>query len=121
MTHTPMPNQQERTRRQKAIDALIDKLVGGEQLTIPEALALAECVQADRQRAEKTRRSLGDTTRALERIKKAAAAELEQHREAAGDEIQRLEARVELLVSVIQSMGPLAVVAAAEALESAAA
>ena len=58
------------------------KVVGG-ALTIPEAAVLADYWRAEQQLAEKTRRSLGDTTRALER-----------HRAAAAETIQELEARI---------------------------
>jgi hypothetical protein len=53
-------------------------------LTIPEAAVLAEYVQTERRIAELTRQQLADTTRALQR-----------HREAADAEIRRLEELVE--------------------------
>jgi hypothetical protein len=52
-------------------------------LSVPEAAVLADYWRAERELADKTRRSLGETTRALQR-----------NREAADAEIQRLEARV---------------------------
>lgn len=78
----PKPSQHERATRQAVIDVLLGRALRG-VLTIPEAVVLADYVRAERRKAEKTRRSLGDTTRALQR-----------HREAADEEVQRLEARV---------------------------
>lgn len=98
MNRAPKPNQIERVQRHAVIDALVQRALGGE-LTIPEAALLAECVRADREVADKTRRSLGETTRALQRI-----------REAADAEVQGLEARVAELLAVIESRGLLAVV-----------
>jgi hypothetical protein len=86
-TRAPKPNQHERATRQAVIDNLIGRALRG-ALTIPEAALLADYVRADRLVADKTRRSLGDTTRALQR-----------HREAADAEVQRLEARVEELLA----------------------
>jgi hypothetical protein len=57
-------------------------------LSVPEAAVLADYWRAERELADKTRRSLGETTRALQR-----------NREAADAEIQRLEARVAELES----------------------
>lgn len=76
----PKPNQHDRAARQSTIDALLQRALRG-ALTIPEAAVLAEYWRAEQRLAEKTRRSLADTTRALQR-----------HREAADTEIQRLEA-----------------------------
>jgi hypothetical protein len=78
----PKPNQHDRATRQTVIDQLIGRALRG-TLTIPEAAVLADYWRAEQQLAEKTRRSLGDTTRALQR-----------HREAADTEIQRLEDRI---------------------------
>lgn len=78
----PKPNQHERTQRQTTIDVLLTRALRG-VLTIPEAAVLAEYVRAEQRLAEKTRRSLADTTRALQR-----------HREAADAEIRRLEERI---------------------------
>lgn len=83
----PKPNQHERSQRQTVIDNLLGRALRG-ALTIPEAALLADYVRAERLVADKTRRSLGDTTRALQR-----------HREAADAEVQRLEARVEELLA----------------------
>jgi hypothetical protein len=82
-TRAPKPNQHERAARQGAIDTLLQRALRG-RLTIPEAAVLAEYVQAERRIAELTRQQLTDTTRALQR-----------HREAADAEIQRLEELVE--------------------------
>lgn len=71
-----------RAQRQTVIDTILGRALRG-VLTIPEAALLADYVRAERQVAEKTRRSLADTTRALHR-----------HREAADAAIQALEARV---------------------------
>ncbi|MGW2721389.1 hypothetical protein [Streptomyces sp. NPDC001492] len=81
----PKPNQHDRANRQAVIDNLIGRALRG-VLTIPEAALLAEYVQAERRNADKTRQSLAATTRALER-----------HRAAADAEIQRLEELVEQL------------------------
>lgn len=78
-TRAPKPNQHERAQRQAAIDVLLTRALHG-ALTIPEAAVLAEYVRAERRAADKTRQSLADTTRALQR-----------HREAADAEIRRLE------------------------------
>lgn len=78
----PKPNQHERANRQGTIDVLLGRALRG-VITIPEAALLAEYVRAERQNADKTRRSLADTTRALER-----------HRTAADAEIQQLEQRI---------------------------
>ncbi|MGW0579211.1 hypothetical protein ACWD25_25335 [Streptomyces sp. NPDC002920] len=83
----PKPNQHERAHRQAAVEALLQRALRG-LLTIPEAAVLAEYWRAEQQLAEKTRHRLGDTTRALQR-----------HREAADAEIQRLEARIEELAT----------------------
>lgn len=82
-TRAPKPNQHERAARQGAIDALLRRALRG-ALTIPEAAVLAEYVQTERRIAELTRQQLADTTRALQR-----------HREAADAEIRRLEELVE--------------------------
>jgi hypothetical protein len=82
-TRAPKPNQHERTARQGAIDALLQRALRG-ALTIPEAAVLTEYVQTERRISELTRQQLTDTTRALQR-----------HREAADTEIRRLEALVE--------------------------
>lgn len=81
-TRAPKPNQHDRAARQATIDVLLQRALRG-ALTIPEAAVLADYWRAEQRLAEKTRRSLGDTTRALER-----------HRAAADTEIQRLEALV---------------------------
>jgi len=78
----PKPNQHDRATRQAVIDNLIGRALRG-ALTIPEAAVLADYWRAEQQLAEKTRRSLADTTRALER-----------HRGAADAEIRRLEDRI---------------------------
>jgi len=83
----PKPNQHDRATRQTVIDNLLGRALRG-ALTIPEAAVLADYWRAEQQLAEKTRRSLGNTTRALER-----------HRAAADAEIQRLEALVEQLTA----------------------
>ncbi|MER6492659.1 hypothetical protein [Streptomyces griseorubiginosus] len=76
------PNERERIQRQALIDALLLRALSG-QLTIPEAATLAEAWRAERVVEEKTRRRLGDTTRALTR-----------HRAAADATIQQLENRI---------------------------
>lgn len=86
-TRAPKPNQHERNQRQATIDNLLGRALRG-VLTIPEAAVLADYWRAEQRLADKTRRSLGDTTRALDR-----------HREAADTEIQRLEARIEELTA----------------------
>jgi hypothetical protein len=78
----PKPNQHERSQRQAVIDNLLGRALRG-SLTIPEAALLADYVRAERHLADKTRRSLANTTRALQR-----------HREAADEEIRRLEERL---------------------------
>lgn len=78
----PKPNQHDRATRQTVIDNLIGRALRG-VLTVPEAAVLADYWRTEQQLAEKTRRSLGDTTRALQR-----------HREAADAEIRRLEERI---------------------------
>ena len=81
----PKPNQHDRATRQTVIDNLIGRALRG-ALTIPEAAVLADYWRVEQQLAEKTRRSLGATTRALER-----------HRAAADAEIRRLEQRIDEL------------------------
>jgi len=81
------PGVQERLQREAAIDALVKRGLRG-VLTIPEAAVLADYVRADRRVAEKTRKRLTETTRALER-----------HREAADTEIRRLEDRIDELAN----------------------
>ena len=76
------PGVQERLQREAAIDALLQRALRG-VLTIPEAAVLADYVRADRRVAEKTRKRLTETTRALER-----------HREAADTEMRRLEEEI---------------------------
>jgi hypothetical protein len=83
----PKPNQHDRATRQTVIDNLLGRALRG-AITVPEAALLADYVRAERLVADKTRRSLADTTRALQR-----------HREAADAEVQRLEARVEELLA----------------------
>lgn len=85
--HAPRPNQHERANRQAVIDNLIGRALRG-VLTIPEAAVLAEYWQAERRVEDKTRRRLGDTTRALQR-----------HRAAADAEIRRLEERIDELTN----------------------
>ena len=86
-TRAPKPNQHERAARQATIDVLLQHALRG-VLTIPEAAVLADYVRAERQNADKTRRSLAQTTDALQR-----------HREAADTEIRRLEARIKELTT----------------------
>lgn len=81
-TRAPKPNQHERAQRQAVIDTLLARALRG-VLTVPEAAVLAEYWRAEQRLADKTRISLGDTTRALA-----------SHRAAADAEIQRLEARI---------------------------
>jgi len=76
------PNQRERDQRESVIDNLIGRALRG-VLSIPEAAVLADYVRAERRVAERTRRSLADTTNALQR-----------HRLAADAEVQRLEAEL---------------------------
>ena len=80
--HAVKPNERERLHRQTVIDALLLRALSGE-LTIPETATLAEAWRAERTVEEKTRRRLGDTTRALTR-----------HRATADTEIRRLEDRI---------------------------
>lgn len=81
-TRAPKPNQHERAQRQAVIDTLLGRALRG-VLSVPEAALLADYWRAEQRLAEKTRRSLADTTRALER-----------NREAADAEIQRLEVQI---------------------------
>jgi hypothetical protein len=76
------PNQQERAQREAVIEELLKRALCG-FLTIPEAAVLADYWRTDQKLAAKTRQRLTDTTRALQR-----------HREAADAEIRRLEARI---------------------------
>ncbi|MGW2048616.1 hypothetical protein ACWCPF_26045 [Streptomyces sp. NPDC001858] len=85
--HAPKPNQRERAERQTTIDTLLQRALRG-MLTIPEAALLAEYWRAEQRLADKTRRSLGATTRALD-----------SHRAAADAEIQRLEKQIEDLAA----------------------
>jgi cell division protein FtsB len=78
----PKPNEHERAQRQAAVEILLRRALHG-VLSVPEAAVLADYWRAERELADKTRRSLGETTRALQR-----------NREAADAEIRRLEARV---------------------------
>jgi hypothetical protein len=78
----PKPNEHERAQRQAAIEILLRRALHG-VLSVPEAAVLADYWRAERELADKTRRSLGETTRALQR-----------NREAADAEIRRLEARM---------------------------
>lgn len=81
-TRAPKPNQHDRAQRQAAIEVLIQRALRG-VLTIPEAAVLADYWRTEQRLADKTRQSLGATTRALE-----------SHRAAADAEIRRLEARI---------------------------
>lgn len=81
----PKPNQHDRDNRHAVIDNLIQRALRG-VLTIPEAAVLAEYWREEKRVAEKTRRSLGDTTRALTK-----------HRAAADATIRQLEARIDEL------------------------
>lgn len=85
------PTQKARQVREAAVDALLLKAASG-ALSIPEGLLLAECWREERRLDALTRRRLTDTTRALER-----------HREAAGAEIRRLEGAVAELSSAAGS------------------
>ncbi|MFJ9633742.1 hypothetical protein ACIRU8_39220 [Streptomyces sp. NPDC101175] len=78
----PKPAQHARAHRQTAIDALLRHAITG-RLTIPEAALLADYTAVERKLADITRQQLADTTRALQR-----------HREAADAEIRQLEARI---------------------------
>ncbi|MGW3196281.1 hypothetical protein ACWDBD_17180 [Streptomyces sp. NPDC001118] len=81
-TRADKPNQQERSARRATIDVLLQRALRG-VLTVPEAAVLADYWRAEQRNADKTRQSLAHTTRALER-----------HRAAADAEIQRLEQRI---------------------------
>jgi len=83
----PKANEHERAQRQAAVEILLRRALHG-VLSVPEAAVLADYWRAERELADKTRRSLGETTRALQR-----------NREAADAEIQRLEAHVEELLA----------------------
>jgi hypothetical protein len=85
----PKANEHERAQRQAAIEILLRRGLHG-VLSAPEAAVLADYWWAERELADKTRRSLGETTRALQR-----------NREAADAEIQRLEARVAELEAAV--------------------
>ncbi|MET7975793.1 hypothetical protein ABZW44_22660 [Streptomyces mirabilis] len=89
----PKPNEHERAQRQAAVEILLRRALHG-VISIPEAAVLADYWRAERELADKTRRSLGETTRALQR-----------NREAADAEIQRLEARVAELEGVLGRAG----------------
>lgn len=89
----PKPNHIERAQRHAAVDVLLQRALRG-ALTIPEAAVLAEYWREDQRLGELTRRRLGDTTRALER-----------HRQAADAEIQRLEQRIVELTGTQQQEG----------------
>ena len=78
----PKASQREREQRQATIDTLISRALRG-VLTIPEAAVLADYWRAERRAADLTRRRLTDTTRALQK-----------HREAADAEVRRLEAEL---------------------------
>lgn len=88
--HALKPNHRERIQRETVIDNLLQRALRG-VLTIPEAALLAEYWRAEQRTAEKTRRRLTDTTRALQR-----------HREAADTEIQRLEQCIDQLLAAGQ-------------------
>ncbi|WP_030169049.1 hypothetical protein [Streptomyces sp. NRRL S-813] len=83
----PKANQQERAQRRTTIDVLLHRAIHG-VLSTTEASLLAEYVRAEQQLADKTRRTLTDTTQALQR-----------HREAADAVIQALEARIDELTT----------------------
>ena len=76
------PNERARLQREALIDSLLDRALRG-LLTIPEAAVLAEAWRTERRVEEKTRRRLGETTRALTK-----------HRAAAADIVRELEDRI---------------------------
>lgn len=78
----PKPNQRDRVQREATIEALLQRALCG-FLTIPEAAVLADYWRTEQKLAAKTRHRLTDATRALERNRAAADAE-----------IRRLEARI---------------------------
>ncbi|MGW0920138.1 hypothetical protein ACWD3J_14110 [Streptomyces sp. NPDC002755] len=80
--HALKPNERLRLQREALIDTLLDRALRG-LLTIPEAAVLAEAWRTERAVEEKTRRRLGDTTRALT-----------NHRAAADEVVRQLEARI---------------------------
>lgn len=103
--HALKPNHRDRIQRDAVIDNLIGRALRG-VLTIPEAAVLAEYWREDRRIGEKTRRRLTDTTRALQR-----------HREAADAEIRGLEAQIAALVgepTPAHNSGPTVAEAAAD-------
>ncbi|MER5584077.1 hypothetical protein ABT090_20895 [Streptomyces asoensis] len=84
-TRAPKPNQHERAQRRTTIETILGRALRG-VLTIPEAAVLADYVRADWRLADKTRQSLGATTRALAAHRAAADAavlEAEQRAERA--------------------------------------
>ena len=85
--HAVKPNERARLQREALIDTLLLRAISGE-LTIPEAATLAQAWRTERRVEEKTRRRLGETTRALTK-----------HRAAAADIVQELEARIAELES----------------------
>jgi nitrogen fixation/metabolism regulation signal transduction histidine kinase len=94
----PKPNQHERAQRRATIDVLLTRALRG-VLTIPEAAVLADYTRAEQRLADKTRQSLGDTTRALASHRQAADAairEAEQRAERADAAIARIQAAAAL-------------------------
>lgn len=104
----PKPNEHERAQRQATIEILMRRALHG-VLTPAEAAVLADYWRAERELADKTRRSLGETTRALER-----------NRVAADTEILRLEARVAELEAEFSATAPQEAVSGPQGVEEAA-
>ncbi|MDN5380711.1 hypothetical protein QEP66_01015 [Streptomyces sp. LB8] len=86
------PNQHERRQRRAAIEHLLARALRG-ALTIPEAAVLADYWRQEQRAADATRKSLTDTTRALE-----------QHREAADSAIRELEAERDRLAAQLRAV-----------------
>lgn len=77
------PNQHERAQRRAAVEHLLARALRG-ALTVPEAAVMADYWRREQRAADATRKSLHDTTQALER-----------HRAAADTAIRELEQRAE--------------------------
>lgn len=100
----PKPNQHERANRHAVIDNLLGRALRG-ALTVPEAALLADYWQAERKVNDKTRRSLGDTTRALERHRAAADAAISEQEQRA-EQAEEALARVHHLADLIAAGAP---------------
>ncbi|WP_328678428.1 hypothetical protein [Streptomyces sp. NBC_00343] len=90
-TRAPRPSHHDRRDRRAALDVLLGRMLRG-VLTEAEAALLAEYVRTEQRLGDATRKSLGETTRALAKHREAADAAIRETEQRAVDAEEQLTA-----------------------------